>query len=516
MTLHRWSGVVCALVSAGALAPAPRVHAATAAYVSDQVIVKPRQRSDLGPINSLWRTAVVDSIPAHGVYLLQLEDPSLLPSMKDLLDGSDDVEFCDYNFVDGTPEAARQIVVVAIGDSTTVRDQAALDRIRLPEAQTMSLGSGTLVAILDTGVDFTHSYLAGHLVPGYDYVDHDADASETANGIDEDLDGEVDGGYGHGTMVAGIVATVAPEAQIIPFRVLNDEGYGTIFGLVQGMYAALDAGADVVNLSLGFEGSSEPLADALSLAQAAGVLVVAAAGNDSASTILFPADDLRTVAVTATDSLDVKADFANWSPNVDVSAPGVGVFSSYRDGGFGLGSGTSFAAPFASGLYALLRSRYADATASDLTSFMMGAAVPIDTLAANTGFEGGLGSGRVDCLGALVAGSPLGGRGHGIGGADPATPPARALSVESTWPNPAGDIASIRFSLAGAGDVRVEFYDAGGRRAGAVSLGRYDSGSHTAVVHLNDAAGRHLAPGVYQYVVRAGGSAVSGRLTIRR
>src|SRR5205085_8027847 len=119
------------------------------------------------------------------------------------------------NAVHGTPEA-RKNAVWAIGSAQAFAQQWAPTALRIAEAQRFSTGAGIRIAVLDTGVDATHPLLAGHLLPGYDFVDDDADPSE---------EGTVgDAGFGHGTHVAGLIAMVAPSVQIMPLRVLDKNG----------------------------------------------------------------------------------------------------------------------------------------------------------------------------------------------------------------------------------------------------------------------------------------------------
>ena len=124
-------------------------------------------------------------------------------------------------------------------------------RINLPAAQAISKGAGVKVAVLDTGIDKTHPLFAGKLLPGRDFVDNDNDPSEVGtSGV---------GAYGHGTHVAGIVLMVAPDAKIIPIRVLDQNGVGNVWTLSKALnYAAnpdgnpaTDDGANIINLSLG-------------------------------------------------------------------------------------------------------------------------------------------------------------------------------------------------------------------------------------------------------------------------
>src|SRR5947199_130270 len=136
------------------------------------------------------------------------------------------------------------------GDAGGYVAQWAPQMIRLGAAHNVTRGAGVKVAILDTGFDVTHPALAGHMLPGYDFVDNDNDPSEV---------GDVQHGpYGHGTHVAGLVALTAPAAKIIPIRVLAPDGVGNIWVLAEALAYAIDPdgnpntddGAHVINMSL--------------------------------------------------------------------------------------------------------------------------------------------------------------------------------------------------------------------------------------------------------------------------
>ena len=152
-----------------------------------------------------------------------------------------------------------------------------LDRIGAPAAWRVATGSGVTVAVVDSGVDLRHEDLAGQLLPGHDFVDNDDDPQDA---------------YGHGTHVAGIigaladngkgVAGVAPGVKLLPVRVLDDRGSGSLDNVVAGIHWAVDHGAKVVNLSLGED--TQPLfgpafGDALRWAWSHGAIPVVAAGN---------------------------------------------------------------------------------------------------------------------------------------------------------------------------------------------------------------------------------------------
>ena len=481
-------------------------------YALDQAIVRLTPEGDIDLINLIWGTSVIDSIASRGIYLLELSNPLLLDSLIAALNELPEVVFADYNYNDASPEARHLIVIVVIGSTgQDVEDQGAIARVRAEEANAVSDGSGTLVAVLDTGAELDHPYLQGHLDTAYawDYVDGDADANDTANGVDDDGDGYADGGAGHGTMVAGIVRTIAPGAQVLPIRVLNDEGRGTVFMVTQGIFRALEAGADVINLSLGTTSNSASIHDAISAARAVGVPVVAAAGNDSTNVAHYPARDSLAFGVTATDSADVKADLANYSLEIDLSAPGVGILSSYLDGGYGIGTGTSFAAPFASATLALLRALAAEASVDTVQQWTMDGSANVYSIPENQIWLGTMGAGRVDCYGAVETASAA-------TGVPPTSGPARVIAGVSNVPNPFRMETTIRFSLAREASARLELYSIEGRSLGATSLGRLAAGPHTHALRAVDDHGRRLAPGTYAYRIVSDSAVASGRLTILR
>ena len=232
-----------------------------------------------------------------------------------------------------------------------IAGQFALASMDLPRAHLASRGYGVLVAVLDTGVESTHGHLAGRLLLTSS-VPPDLGQEETNNGIDEDLDGKTDEAYGHGTHVAGIILTVAPEATVLPIRIMNDDGAGFAFNLSRALYHAKELGADVVNLSLVLSNDSDVVHSFLEDLATAGIVVVAAAGN-TPGTVGYPATDEYTVGVAATDAGDNLAPFSGSGP-VPFAAPGVAVESSYPGNLSALASGTSMATPIVSGSFALI------------------------------------------------------------------------------------------------------------------------------------------------------------------
>lgn len=258
-----------------------------------------------------------------------------------------------------------------------VTSQAALAQIHAATAQLTATGAGVVVAVLDGGVDATHEFLAGHVLPGRDFVDGDFDASESKNGLDDDLDGLVDEGWGHGTFVASLVLAAAPDAQILPVRVLDSDGRGRSSDIAAGIRWAADNGARVMNLSFGTLGGNVLIAEAVRYAQGLGVSVVASTGNEARTTVVdFPAALHGVVAVTALDATGARAPFANGGTATTIAAPGVDLVGAYPGGLYARWSGTSFAAAFVSGGIALVVERAPTASPAAVSAFLVKKARP--------------------------------------------------------------------------------------------------------------------------------------------
>jgi len=246
-------------------------------------------------------------------------------------------------------------------------DQWGLDKIEGPKAWGITTGSSqVIVAVIDSGVDLDHPDLQDKIVAGWDFVNNNA---------------YPDDDYSHGTHVAGIaaamtdnnlgVAGVSWGARIMPLKVLNSGGSGSMADVIDGMRYAADHGAQILNLSLGGPDGSQALQDAVDYARNKGAVVIAAAGNcGSGCTIngqyyynpdMYPASCQNVVGVGATTSTDDWASFSEHNTSVDVSAPGTSIYSTIPNG-YGYKDGTSMATPFVSGLAALILSKWPDYT----------------------------------------------------------------------------------------------------------------------------------------------------------
>ena len=216
------------------------------------------------------------------------------------------------------------------------------------------------VAVVDTGVDASHTYLEGRVLNGYDFVDNDA------NPMDE---------HYHGTHVAGTVVDCTlglANIKIIPIRVLNARGSGTSSGVSSGIRYAADSGADIINLSLG--GSHNAAVDeAIHYATGKGALCVVAAGNDNIDIGTdCPAHIEEALTVSAVNSSEGRASFSNHGTAVDLCAPGVDITSCVPGGSYRTLNGTSMATPHAAACAALLKLKDPSLTPAQLEQAMQG------------------------------------------------------------------------------------------------------------------------------------------------
>ncbi|MEZ5064124.1 MAG: S8 family serine peptidase [bacterium] len=350
-------------------------------------------------IADTWNMSVLDSIEGTS-FALMYYDPSQYSYsyLAQVLISTGACVTCNRNFRLEVPEAQQGSIAFYEGNlvRSDLEDQEALARIHAPEAQAVEDGSGVVVAIVDTGIDGTHPDLGPRLTAGWDFVDNDADATDETDGIDQDGDSLVDEAAGHGTHVAGIVQSVAPGVTLMPVRVLDTEGRGTAFNVARGIHWARLHGADVINLSLGFDGFSRPIEHVIESARAAGVTVTAAAGNAGQFTMNhFPALLPEVLAVASVDPVDLKSSFSNFGLNIDLGAPGEGIVSTYLFQGYAVWSGTSMATPFVSGAAAIAIEAGATSPGS-VRGALLNAAAPY----AHDGlyYEGLLGAGRLDLL----------------------------------------------------------------------------------------------------------------------
>lgn len=411
------------------IAPLPAQAQSQQAYAPDEIVIKLFNSADLAAVAAQHRLALppLGQFGARPIYRLRITDGvdplTKAEQMKPSGGGGDArVEFAEPNYLTQTPEArqGRRGWVIG-GDTGAYVAQWTPQKVRLSEAHMISRGAGVTVAVLDTGVDPTHPALASRLAPGFDFVDFDANPHE------EGIAG-VHAGYGHGTHVAGLVALVAPDAKIMPVRVLDRDGVGNIWALAEGLMYAVDPdgnpntndGAAVINLSLGTLRRTQLLERIVAEVAcindddddnndddngddddrcrvAGGAVVVAAAGNSGDSTPQYPAAEAvdGVVAVAASNRFDRLADFSTRGPWIRLSAPGDQVISTVPGGRYATWSGTSMAAPHAAGVAALIRAHQPGLDAREVVDRLVTTAQPICAPAPN----------RLDAAAALGLGS---------------------------------------------------------------------------------------------------------------
>jgi subtilisin family serine protease len=223
-----------------------------------------------------------------------------------------------------------------------------IQRVHAPAAWPQTQGAGVKIAVIDTGIDYTHPALQGKVDGGYSAL------TKTENPKDYMDDN------GHGTHVSGTAAGshikglvgAAPQARLYAVKVLDSDGSGNLSDVIDGIVWAAKNGMQVANLSLGAPTDSAAMHEAVQYATGMGVVIVAAAGN-SGGAVGFPGAYPEVVTVSASDADDKLAGFSSRGPEVKFIAPGVDVISARLGGGFVSFSGTSMATPHVAGLAAL-------------------------------------------------------------------------------------------------------------------------------------------------------------------
>jgi len=325
----------------------------------------------------------VGEIPALGVRIVRVPAAAAAKVMTALS------KHKDVEYVEPDAEARAVATVNDPGFST----QWHLAKIQAPAAWDLQTGSEQLrVAVIDSGVNASHPDV-GRVLPGYDFVNNDADASDD---------------NGHGTAVAGCIspatnnslglAGLSWNSAVLPVKVLNDSGSGSYSAIANGIIYSADWGARILNLSLGGTSNSITLQNAVDYAWNKGCVIVAAAGNNGNSTLFYPAACNHVVAVSATRSNDTRPSWSNYGSYVDLSAPGENIWTLDLGTSYRYYNGTSFSSPVVAGVLALMASSGPIANTT-LVELLLASTDDIGT----AGYDVYYGQGRVNAQRAVAA-----------------------------------------------------------------------------------------------------------------
>jgi thermitase len=381
------------LVAAGLIAAASLgALAQPSGHVPGQLLVKPRFGAAEATVQALFRqhsARQTHAIHQINVRILQVPEARLERTLA-VLSANPNIEFAEVDYL---------LAPEAVPNDPYCSMQWHLSKIATPTAWEIATGSNSvIIAVLDTGVETTHTDLASALVPGWNFYDNNSNTADVT---------------GHGTGVAGAaaavgnngigVASVAWGCKIMPIRVSDTSGNASFSVIANALTWASDHGARVANVSFRASDSST-VSSAAQYFQSRGGVVAVAAGNES----LFGStpDNPCVLTVSASDSNDTLASFSNTGSNIDLSAPGVNILTTATGGSYGYGTGTSFSAPVVAGVAALMISANPSLTGTQVRDILEQSA---DDLGA-PGWDTSYGWGRVNASKAVlaaVAGAPI-------------------------------------------------------------------------------------------------------------
>ncbi len=266
------------------------------------------------------------------------------------------------------------------------------EKIGAEAARRKSL-SPVRVAVIDTGIAYSHPDLGAKVAGGVNTIDPSSDFNDD---------------NGHGTHVAGILAAldneigvvgVAPNAELYAVKVLDSSGSGNLSDLIEGLQWCIDNDIHLVNLSLSSEDTNDTFREVVSEVHRQGVTMVCASGNNGPDgQINYPSRYPEPISVAATTETDTIADFSSRGPEVDIAAPGADIPSTWLRGGYRSLSGTSMAAPFVTGAAALIMGTNPQASPNRVRSLLNRSAVPLQAVTRDAQGSGVLNVGRLSRL----------------------------------------------------------------------------------------------------------------------
>ncbi len=375
---------VWALAQPVRLAPIAYDSERDAYYVADELVVGLESGASAALASEVmrWTALAREPLSALDATVMRLAPQMNPDSVRELLLTLPGVRYVERNYL-----------VFACNDPMQAQ-QWGLTRVQTAQAWAIASPQRTVyLAIIDTGMDASHPDLSQR-VRRY--------SNGVVYGYNTQLNNSNTGDFhGHGTHCAGIaaahagngvgIAGVAGTApvQLMPVKVLNDQGYGTMTDVARGITWAADNGAHVLSLSLGGTAGTQQLADAVNYAWNRGCLVVAAAGNNGTNAPFYPAYYENALAVAATDPTDRLTSFSQYGAWVDIAAPGSEILSTVPGNRYEAWSGTSMACPHVAGAAALLW-----ACAPSLTNQQIRAALENNADPVQPYWFGGIGDGK--------------------------------------------------------------------------------------------------------------------------
>ncbi|MBS1708380.1 MAG: S8 family serine peptidase [Armatimonadetes bacterium] len=319
-------------------------------------------------------------------YVLQLPAQASEKAFASALAKRSDVEFAE-------PDWAMK-PAAAVNDPSLASEWY-VNKTQASSTWAYSSGMGVTIAILDTGCDPTHPDLVGRYVGGWNTYDNTSDTHDV---------------YGHGTAVAGCaaatgnnslgIAGMAYGSQIMPMRISDVNGYGYSSTISSALTWASDHGAKVANISYQMTGSSAVANAAKYFMDHGGVVCVSSGNTGAADTT---ADSPYILTVGATDSADAKASFSTTGADVDLTAPGVSIYTTNNGGGYGSWSGTSFSAPITAGAAALVLSANPGLTGYQVYDLLKNTSDDLGS----AGWDASFGAGRVNSYKAVMSAKGL-------------------------------------------------------------------------------------------------------------
>ena len=329
-------------------------------YQTQRLIVK--SKYDIDPLDSV---AIVEGY--NDLHIVQFDNEESAKAAQEYYEKQNRVEYAEPD------------LVVSAAEYDEVETTAADDDMGINYGNHLSWGSESIgvddyidylpsvnelpeivVGILDSGIDYDHEFLKNRVIRS------NYNISSSGNENDEKDDD------GHGSHVAGIVVdNSTSNVKVKGYKVLDNEGYGTISKVALALEYAITDGVNVINMSLGVKGESKEMEEAVNSATDAGIVVCVSAGNSGADAAKYtPAGIENCITVSAIDKYDEKPIWANWGNMVDIVAPGVSVYSTYMDNGYETLSGTSMACPFVVAASTLLLSKDTSLTSDEVCGLL--------------------------------------------------------------------------------------------------------------------------------------------------